>query len=42
MNLLVFLTPHIIYDTNDFKRLVERSSGRRWFRLRSRSGPASS
>ncbi|MDP1827542.1 MAG: type II secretion system secretin GspD [Archangium sp.] len=24
VNLLVFLTPHIIYDTNDFKRLVER------------------
>ncbi|MDP2275060.1 MAG: type II secretion system secretin GspD [Archangium sp.] len=24
VNLLVFLTPHIIYDTNDFKRLLER------------------
>ena len=24
VNLLVFLTPHIIYDTNDVKRLVER------------------
>lgn len=29
VNLLVFLTPHIIYDTNDFKRLVERKMAER-------------
>ena len=29
VNLLVFLTPHIIYDTSDFKRLVERKMNER-------------
>ena len=29
VNLLVFLTPHIIYDTNDFKRLLERKMNER-------------
>ena len=29
VNLLVFLTPHIIYDTTDFKRLVERKMNER-------------
>lgn len=29
VNLLVFLTPHIIYDANDFKRLVERKTNER-------------